>query len=122
MIEKLLRRLFRYSTAGPALTRYYIFPRIKLHKIHASDVDFHTHPWNGISFILGWYYEERDSQPKKLKIFVNRVFAFTPHKVTIKSPVWTLFFHGNRINEKWNYGELVKPWEGSDQERSELVN
>lgn len=113
----ILKRLFKFSTAGPALIRFYLVPRIKLHYIHKSDDNFHTHPWNAWSFIFGSYYEFRDDEPLARRWFFNRVFAHTPHKVIIKKPVWTLFWHGPRINENWSYGEAVKPWEGSDQER-----
>lgn len=117
MIERLLRMFLRFSTAGPALNRYYLVPHVKLHRIHSSDDDFHTHPWNALSLIFGWYWEERGDKPKRLRLFFNRVFAFTPHKVTISRPVWTLFIHGRRRNDKWQYGKAVKPWQGSDQER-----
>ena len=120
MIGWLLGKLFRVSTIGPALTRYYIVPRFKIHYIHSSDDGFHTHPWDAWSFILGWYDEERGNLAKQRRYFFNRVYAFTPHKVTIIRPVWTLFIHGPRINENWNYGESIRPWEGSDEERERL--
>jgi hypothetical protein len=117
-VISLLKRLFRYSTAGPALTRYYIMPRVKLHHIHQSDADFHTHPWNGLSIIFGRYKEYRGTDPVlRTRWFVNRVYAHIPHKVIIDRPVFTLFMHGRRINDNWTYGESTKPWEGSDQER-----
>lgn len=117
LVETFLRRIFRYSTAGPALTRYYICPHVKLHRIHSSDDDFHTHPWDGISIIFGYYWEETDVD-KGCRVLLNRVYAHRPHKVTIDRPVWTLFIHGNRQNENWSYGKSIKPWEGSDQERA----
>lgn len=133
MIESILRRIFRYSTAGPALTRYYICPHVKLHRIHSSDDDFHTHPWNGYSFIFGSYTEYTQKYPELIYVgargpatikhrrrWFNRVYANKSHKVEISKPVWTLFIHGNRVNENWAYGNSVKPWEGSDQEREKL--
>lgn len=121
IIERIFRRVLRFSTAGPALTRYYLLPHVKLHRIHTSDAEFHTHPWNGVSLILGSYHEERVGESRKnLRFLFNRVFANTPHKVTVKRPVWTLFVHGKRVNETWSYGNKVKPWEGSDQEREAL--
>lgn len=113
----LLKRLFRFSTAGPALVRFYIVPRVKLHYIFNSDDDFHTHPWNGLSIIFGSYKEELENEPIKTRRFFNWVYANRPHKVTIDKPVWTLFIHGPRVNEQWQYGSQTKPWEGSDQER-----
>lgn len=113
----LLKKLFRYSTAGPALVRFYLLPKIKLHYIFQSDADFHTHPWDGISIIFGSYQEQRGDSPLQRRRFFNRVYAHTPHKVLIDKPVWTLFIHGSRINENWQYGTETKPWEGSDQER-----
>ena len=115
MIEFLLRKLFRFSTAGPALVRYYIAPHVKLHHIVKDDEDWHTHPWNGISIIFGSYWEYRDGNafPSRRWLF-NRVFAHRPHKVSIDKPVWTLFIHGKRINENWKYGEAVQPWNNKD--------
>lgn len=112
-----LRRFFRYSTIGPALTRFYLLPKIKLHHLHHSDEDFHTHPWNGVSFIFGSYQEFRGNKPLKTRRFFNRIYATIPHKIILNKPVWTLFIHGKRINENWFYGTKNKPWEGSDQER-----
>lgn len=119
LFVKFLRKFFKFSTIGPALDRYYLLPRIKLHRIYKSDEEFHTHPWNGCSFIFGKYKEIRGdgSREVKTKWFFNRVRAFVPHKVIVDKPVWTLFIHGPRINENWHYGYGVKPWEGSDQER-----
>lgn len=121
-INNLLKKIFEYSTIGPALIRYYILPRIKLHYIHSSDEDFHTHPWNGWSFILGHYTEHvpneaNDGYFEHERWFFNRVYAYRPHRVIIKKPVWTLFIHGPRVNENWQYGEAVRPWNGSDKER-----
>ncbi len=121
MLEWLLRKCFRYSTAGPALTRYYLLPRMKLHRIHSSDKDFHSHPWNGISLILGYYWEyleDEPLQPMRLRVLFNYVSATRRHKVHVTRPVWTLFIHGRKINPNWKYGESTKPWEGSDQERA----
>ncbi len=117
MIE-LLKRLFRFSTIGPALVRFYLLPHVKLHYIHSSDADFHTHPWDGISIIFGYREEHCPGKPVT-RCFINRVYAFKPHKVTIIRPVWTLFIHWRRVNENWYYGSEHAPWQGSDQERQQ---
>ncbi len=121
----ILKLFFEYSTAGPALIRFYIAEGVKMHYIFASDTEFHTHPWDAQSYIFGWYDEEiaymTGVKPiKERRWFVNQVFAYVPHKVTILFPVWTLFIHEKRINPNWNYGTEVRPWEGSDQEREIL--
>lgn len=121
MLQTLLKKLFRYSTAGPALTRYYICPRVKLHHIHSSDDDLHTHPWDGISIIFGSYDELLEDGVIYKRRFFNKIYANRKHKVMIDKPVWTLFIHAKRSNENWKYGEETKPWEGSDQEREEDV-
>ncbi len=119
MLENLFKKFFNYSTAGPALTRYYVMPHVKIHRIHSSDESFHTHPWNGVSFIFGKYRElHKDSKKAKLRILFNFVKAHKAHRVIVHKPVWTLFINFRRINENWHYGDDEKPWEGSDQERN----
>ena len=120
MMENLLKKFLRYSSIGPALTRFYICPHIKLHHIKQSDDDFHTHPWNGISIIFGSYVEDLDGIHSK-KWFFNYIHALIPHKVIVDKPVWTLFINFRRFNENWKYGTKTKPWEGSDQEREKLA-
>ncbi len=124
-LETFLRKYLRYSTAGPALTRYYLLPRIKLHYIHSSDTKFHTHPWNGFSLIFGQYdelYVAHGDKPLMLerRRFFNRIQADRPHQVLIIKPVWTLFFHGKKINHSWHYGGKRVPFEGPDQERQNV--
>lgn len=88
------------------LDRYYLLQMfgfgLFLHKIHHDeDVDtFHNHPWNGVSFILGSYIEERFGCPKATRKFFNTIKAKRFHRVELKKPVWTLFLHGRRCN-KW---------------------
>ena len=91
--------------------RYYLFQAfgygIFLHRIHTDETKdvFHTHPWNGISFIFGSYKEQEINggsafEPKKISFF-NFVRAKTPHRIEVKDkPVWTLFIHGRKCN-KW---------------------
>lgn len=110
-------KLFKCSTIGPALTRYYVIPHVKLHRIHSSDVEFHTHPWNAVSLIFGSYKEHLQDGRVVKRFGFHYLPARRPHKIEVSKPVWTLFFNGKRINEHWTYGSVVKPWEGSDQER-----
>lgn len=120
------------KSVKPILTRYYILRSkwlgIKLHHIKESDPEFHTHPWWGISFHLRPYAEERRyytfRKPWQLepdvhttmrrKWFVNIVSPWTPHRVMVCRPTWTLFIHGPRVNENWQYGEVKAPWRGPD--------
>lgn len=87
----------------------------KLHKSETKDV-FHTHPWDGVSFILGSYNEQEIGQPIKRKSFFNFVKATTPHRIEVNDkPVWTLFIHGQKYN-KWKVfdksGKVLdtEPW------------
>lgn len=121
MLSKLLKKYLRFSTAGPALTRFYLLPHVKLHYIHSSDAEFHNHPWNAFSIIFGSYTEfikEHGCISWKKKRFFNYIPAGRSHRVMIKKPVWTIFINGPRVNEQWHYGAEQKPWEGSDQERN----
>lgn len=91
--------------------RYYLFQRfgigVFLHKIHTDEQKdvFHTHPWNGISFVFGSYNEQKIrggmvENPKKVSFF-NLLKAKTPHRIEVgDKPVWTLFIHGKKCN-KW---------------------
>lgn len=117
------------KSAKPILTRWYLLSTkwfgIKLHHIHKSDPEFHNHPWWGISIIFGWYWEEyeefdlteakiQNGIPKHLRIGINVISPWRKHRVITNKPVWTLFFHGPRINDRWVYGNKVAPWRGPD--------
>lgn len=87
----------------------------KLHKSETKDV-FHTHPWNGISFILGSYNEQQIGGPLKKKFFFNFLRATTPHRIEVgDKSVWTLFIHGKKFN-RWKVfdkdGKVLdtEPW------------
>ncbi len=111
MLETLLKRFLKYSTAGPALTRFYVMPHVKIHHIHRSDEEFHNHPWSGLSIIFGSYLEELEGDTKlRRRYFFNWVSSKRKHKVVVFSPVWTLFINGMRVNETWQYGEKTQPW------------
>jgi len=85
--------------------RYYLFQfwgfGIFLHHFHHDEPEtFHTHPWNGISFIFGKYREQQLGKESKIVRFFNFIPAIVPHRVTlVDGPVWTLFFHGKRFNQ-----------------------
>lgn len=124
--------MFKVSR-GESIDRYYILKLfgygIFLHKIHHSDPSgiFHNHPWNGISFFLGDYWESKyDPEKGFLTVdrisFFNRIRAKDYHRIIINSPIWTLFFHGPKINE-WSVidslgNEIKAPWEGEGENRS----
>lgn len=93
------------------LTRYYLFPHVKLHHIHGED-PFHTHPWNGFSIIFGSYEEDLGQGWRKRRFF-NFIGAHLRHRV--RGNVWTLFIHGPRVNEKWEWNGQPKPWRGADK-------
>lgn len=126
ILDKLFKSSKKYN-----LERYYILKlfgyAIFLHKILKSDDNYHTHPWNGISFIFGSYAEERMGQPVKRKWLFNYVAAKTPHRVFVDKPVWTLFVHGRRCN-KWAVyntdGQMIEeePWRGISPERTKYGN
>ena len=90
-----------------------------LHYVHHDDPDlFHTHPWDGISFIFGSYDEERMGETPARRRFFNVIRAHRPHRVTLpRGPVFTLFIHGRRKN-RWSVrardGRVVdiEPWRG----------
>lgn len=119
------------KSVKPILTRYYVLRSeyfgVKIHHIKQSDPEFHTHPWWGVSFHLRPYQEERlitledekGSLPpvivRRWRWPVNIVSPWTPHRVVTKQPMWTLFIHGPRVNENWQYGGDVAPWRGPDK-------
>ena len=110
---------------GQSLDRFYLLKLfgfgIFLHRIHDSDPVYlyHSHPWNGWSFILGYYDEVIRGQPGRARrrYFFNRIRADQHHRVIADRPVWTLFFHGRRCN-RWSIvdeaGKVVsqEPWRG----------
>lgn len=125
MIAYLLARLEK--SVKPILTRYYIlrskYVGVKLHHIKESDPEFHTHPWRGISFHWRPYLEERwiakgdegqDITSFRRCRWFNVVEPFVFHRVHIIKPMWTLFIHGPRVNETWQYGGDVAPWRGPE--------
>src|SRR5262245_29578327 len=107
-LEDLLKKFLRFSTAGPALTRFYLMPHVKLHHIKQDDSEYHSHPWNGVSFIFGSYLEAFEDLPSFQNIRIrrgfNKISAFRRHKVLlridwskprqvdgefVRKPVWT---------------------------------
>ncbi len=107
-----------------SLDRYYLLDvwgfGLFLHRIKQSDPfdTLNTHPWNGISFILGSYIEHRLDKPTKLRRWVNLLTGNVPHRVELcNGPVWTVFVHGRRHN-KWGVFDLQgnlldsEPWRG----------
>jgi len=91
---------------------------IFLHKLHKSEKNgiFHTHPWNGVSFILGSYNEQQIGKDSKKKSFFNFVKATIPHRIEVgDKPIWTLFIHGQKFN-RWQVfnanGDVLEtePW------------
>ncbi len=106
---------------GKSIDRYYILPRVFIHRIHDSDpVDvYHSHPWDGVSFILGGYWEEFVDGTIRYRIGINFIRAERHHRVVLKffpRPVWTLFIHGKKKN-KWSIKrpgeEVFEPWRGA---------
>lgn len=104
------------------LDRYYLLQAfgfgIFLHHAHHDEkVDvYHSHPWNGFSFIFGSYLEEHRGKPKRLRRWFNTIKATRHHRVELPNgPVWTLFFHGRRYN-RWEVVDkagtvlAVEPW------------
>lgn len=134
ILRQIWSEVFPVSHKG-VIDRHYILRTpwfgIKAHYIHGSDDEWHTHPWNGFSFIFGEYDEWLEHAPvavpggdvrkhlpnltlKHRRRWFNRIYAHKRHKVEIIKPVWTIFIHGPRRNESWQYGETVAPWRGPD--------
>ncbi len=90
--------------------RLYLLPHVKIHWIRPTVDEWHTHPWNGLSFILGWYWEQKRDQPWRLVWGWNWIKATTPHRT--KGCCLTLFIHGRRVNEDWFWGDKKAPWRG----------
>lgn len=124
---------------GASLDRYYLFKLfgfgVFIHKIHHSDPEglYHSHPWNGVSLILGKYkeYFQDDANcvlyrhwvqgaPKDghhPRYLINFIRGSRHHRVVVSRPTWTLFFHLRKSNQ-WSIvnrkGEVIsdEPWEG----------
>lgn len=105
------------------LDRYYLLQVLGfglfLHRIHHDEPDsFHSHPWDGVSLILGAYLEERMGETPRVRRGWNVICATRFHRVTLPhGPVWTLFLHGRRYNRwavKARSGVVldVEPWRG----------
>lgn len=117
---------------GASLDRFYLLKLfgfgIFLHRIHHSDPVclYHSHPWSGLSLILGSYVEMFRKQPAHRRYFFNWIRADRHHRVVVARPVWTLFIHGRRCN-RWSIvnerGETtsIEPWRG-DAGRKDYKN
>jgi len=113
---------------------------IKVHWIRPTEDEWHTHPWNGFSLILGSYEEQlRPTYVHTAKAtlsgfkptttirnlpgawkrvwFFNRIGAEKPHRT--RGNVLTLFFHGPRVNEDWYWGNKKAPWRGVQNEETQ---
>jgi hypothetical protein len=109
---------------GKSIDRYYILPRVFIHRIHDSDPagTYHSHPWNGVSFIFGGYWEDLLDGTRHRRSFINFIRATRHHRVFIERPVWTLFIHAKKKkNHKWSIKtyagnqttrEVFEPWRG----------
>lgn len=108
---------------GESIDRFYILQwrgwGIFLHRVHHSDPAdlFHDHPWDALSLIFGFYYEERLGQRSKLCFGPHRLPARMHHRVVVGRPVWTLLVHAPRSNS-WSVvtregiTQSVEPWRG----------
>jgi hypothetical protein len=106
------------------LDRYYLFQflgfGVFLHRMHHDEERgiYHSHPWNGVSFILGSYLEERFGEEPKPRRLFNIIRATRFHRVSLPNgPVWSLFIHGRRCNRwavKNAFGRIlsIEPWRG----------
>lgn len=117
----LLERLFRVSKRDNN-DRYYVAKlfgfALFIHRIHTDEEPdvFHSHPWSGISLILGSYVEERPGDRKRKRRWLHYLPARQHHRLELPNgPVWTLFLHFRRSNQ-WTVvdrrGETlaVEPW------------
>lgn len=128
LVQMKIMGLFNVSR-GASLDRFYILKLfgygVFIHKIHDSDPFnvFHSHTWNGISFILGSYLEQYLISPGARSPFhrrkwFNRIRSTDFHRTEVDKPIWTLFIHGPKCN-KWAIKdfagrEVETPWEGSE--------
>lgn len=115
-------KLFKVSRRDN-LDRHYLLKvagfGIFAHRVHHNEHTdtFHNHPWDGFSIIFGQYVEEFLDGSQHLRRWFNTIKAPVFHRVTIKRPVWTLFFHGRRYN-RWQVvdggGRVIseEPWRG----------
>ncbi len=108
------------------LDRYYVlqafgFGLFVHHMHHDEEPDvFHSHPWDGISLILGSYLEERFGEMPKTRTLFNVIRATRFHRVSLPDgPVWSIFVHGRRPRDhRWavmhRSGKVldVEPWRG----------
>ena len=108
------------------LDRYYVLQwkgfGLFVHHIHHDELPdvFHSHPWSGVSFILGSYLEERFGEAPHLRRFFNAIRAERFHRVSLPNgPVWTVFVHGRRPEwHRWSVkhrdGRVIdtEPWRG----------
>ena len=106
------------------LDRHYVLQAwgfgVFVHRIHHDEPKdtFHSHPWDGISLILGSYLEERLGQVPRVRRFFNVIRAHRFHRVTLRGkPVWTVFVHGRRPkNHQWAVAHRdrrildIEPW------------
>lgn len=106
------------------LDRHYVLQAfgfgLFVHRMHHDEQPdvFHSHPWDGVSLILGTYLEERFGGTPTFRRFFNIIRARRFHRVTLPyGPVWSIFVHGRRCNRwavKNRTGEIldVEPWRG----------
>lgn len=106
------------------LDRYYVLKLfgfgLFVHRIHHDEEEgiYHSHPWNGVSIILGSYLEERYGEEPKIRRFFNTIKATRFHRVSLPNgPVWSIFIHGKRCNlwaVKNATGRILstEPWRG----------
>lgn len=112
---------------GDSLDRFYLIKLfgfgVFLHRIHHSDPEgvFHSHPWNGVSLILGEYFEQYPKSGMLRRRGFNFIRAVNFHRTVVAKPVWTVFFHGRKCNKwsVWKDGRTVQtPWEGDKGHKS----
>lgn len=114
IVAAIFFEVFHKVSRKTSVTRHYVFSTpwfgVKVHHIHGED-PFHTHPWWGLSLIAGTY-EEDVGDGWSRRWFVNFVGPHRRHRV--RGKVWTLFIHGPRVNENWEWDGEAKPWRGAD--------
>jgi len=111
-----------------SLDRYYLLSfrgfGLFLHRIKKADPEdtLHSHPWDGVSLILGAYQETKVGEAPRWKVGLNLLKGDVPHRVSLPfGPVWTLFLHGRRYNQ-WGVFDLegnlleAEPWRGVEDE------
>jgi hypothetical protein len=117
------------TSRGDSLDRFYLWQGFGLglfaHRIHHSDPPgvYHSHPWSGLSIILGTYQENyRDDTRVRRRWFLNWVRANRHHRTIVRKPVWTIFFHLRKSN-KWSIVDdsgrtAHTPWDGDKGHKS----